>query len=86
MAQPELVCACGRLAADVLRVASEDGLLLVPLCEECNDAGIGTTEEQLELYGHFARRPLAVLPARDDRQPPLPLDELSDESTEQDVA
>lgn len=71
----EPVCACGRQAVDVLRVASEDGLLLVPVCEECSDSAAGAAEEQLELFGHIARRPLAVMPSRDDdRQPMLPLD------------
>jgi hypothetical protein len=30
----ERLCACGRQAVDVLRVASEDGLLLIPVCAE----------------------------------------------------
>jgi hypothetical protein len=67
------LCACGRDAIDVVRVASEDGLLLIPVCAECIEDP--TAGEQREFFGLSDRRPLAAMPARDDpQQPPLPLD------------
>ena len=87
MAQHERVCACGREAVDVLRVASEDGMLLVPVCEECSDSATCPAEEQLDLFGRFERRALAAMPSREAvRQPPLPLDELADVDKEHGAA
>jgi hypothetical protein len=87
MAEKEPVCACGRPAVDVLRIAGEDGLLLVPVCEECGDSATGAAEEQLDLFGRIERRPLAAMPSRDDdRQRPLPLDERLDIDEKHDAA
>lgn len=75
-AQP--LCACGRDAVDVMRVASDDGLLLLPVCAECAEDPAGG--EQRELFGRAERRPLTTMPARDDDpQQPLPLDDVDDE-------
>ena len=70
------VCSCGREAVEVLRVASEDGLLLIPVCAECVDDPLA---EQRGLFEHAQRRPLTAMPGRDnDRQLSLPLDDASD--------
>jgi hypothetical protein len=77
MTQHETVCACGRDAIDAVRVVSEDGLLLIPVCAECVDDPVA---EQSDLFDATPRRPLSAMPARDDaRQPPLPLDDATDE-------
>ena len=72
------LCACGRDAVDVIRVASDDGLLLVLVCAECaEDPASG---EQRELFGDAQRRPLTVMPARDDdAQRGLPLEDADEE-------
>ena len=75
----ESICACGREAVDVLRVASEDGLLLIPVCAECiEDPAVG---EQRELFGPDSRRPLTTMPSRedDDAQEQLPLGDASND-------
>jgi hypothetical protein len=70
------LCACGRDAIDVLRVASEDGVLLIPVCAECADDPV--VAEQREMFEPTQRRPLSAMPARDDaRQLSLPLDDVS---------
>jgi hypothetical protein len=74
-------CACGHDAIDEVRVATEDGLLLIPVCAECiSEVSDAAAAEQRELFGPSApRRPLATMPERDDdRQPPLPLGDLTD--------
>jgi hypothetical protein len=78
MATPERLCACGRDAIDVLRVASEDGVLLVPICAECAEDPL--SGDQGELFGPSPRRPLAAMPSRDvDFQQELPLGGTADE-------
>jgi hypothetical protein len=78
------VCACGRDAIDVVSVASDDGLLLIPVCAECiEDPAAG---EQQELFRLSDRRPLAAMPPRDDPQQPLPLADLTDADEEQGAA
>jgi hypothetical protein len=72
------LCACGRNAVEVVRVASDDGLLLVPVCAECAEDPV--SGEQRELVGGSERRPLTAMPARgDDRQQPLALDDVDEE-------
>ena len=53
-------CGCGRDAIDVVRIASEDGVLLMPVCSECIDDPIA---EQPELF-EPTRRPLRARPPR----------------------
>ena len=66
-------CACGREAVDLVLVASEDGVLLVPVCAECAEDPVGA--EQPDLFGTAARRPLTAMPPRDAHlQQQLPLD------------
>jgi hypothetical protein len=78
------LCACGRDAIDVMHVASEDGLLLIPVCAECIEVGDAAGVEQGELFGRDERRPLRAMPARDsDPQPPLPLDDVTDDDERQ---
>jgi hypothetical protein len=78
MTHPERLCACGRDAIDVLRVASEDGVLLIPLCAECPEDPL--TGDQGELFGPPQRRPLTAMPRRDaEIQQELPLDRAEDE-------
>jgi hypothetical protein len=77
MARSERVCACGRDAVDVLHLASEDGLLLIPVCAECADDPVAG--EQGELFGLSRRRPLSPMPARDDGgQASLPLEDAEE--------
>ena len=74
-------CACGLDAIDEVRVASEDGLLLVPVCADCiSELSDGVGVEQRDLVGPSEhRRPLTAMPARDDdRQPRLPLSDVTD--------
>jgi hypothetical protein len=78
------LCGCGRDAIDVMHVASEDGLLLIPVCAECIEVGDGVGAEQGELFGRDQRRPLRTMPARDgDPQPQLPLDPATDDEERQ---
>jgi hypothetical protein len=71
------LCACGRDPVDVLCVASEDGVLLVPVCAECAEDPV--VAEQREMFKPTQRRPLSAMPGRDeDRQLSLPLDDASD--------
>jgi hypothetical protein len=78
MTYPERLCACGREAIDVLRVASEDGVLLIPLCAECAEDPL--TGEQGELFGPPQRRPLTAMAQRAaEIQQELPLDSAADE-------
>ena len=73
------LCACGRDAIDVMHVASDDGLLLIPVCAECIEVGDAAGVEQGELFGRDPRRPLRAMPARDvDSQPQLPLGDVTD--------
>jgi hypothetical protein len=73
------LCACGRDAIDVMHVASEDGLLLIPVCAECIEVGDAAGGEQGELFGRAQRRPLSAMPARDgESQPQLPLGDVTD--------
>jgi hypothetical protein len=73
----ERVCACGRDAVDVLHLASEDGLLLIPVCGECADDPVAG--EQGELFGLPRRRPLSSMSARgDDAQAFLPLEDVEE--------
>ena len=75
---PRHLCACGRDAVDVMPVASEDGLLLVPSCAECAEDPLSA--EQRELFGRLERRPLTTMPARDDDpQQRLPVDDVDEE-------
>lgn len=69
------LCACGRDAVDVLRIASEDGLLLLPVCADCIEVGDTTGTEQRELFPPSERRrPLTSMPSRDENaQTSLPL-------------
>jgi hypothetical protein len=77
MARSERVCACGRDAVDVLHLASEDGLLLIPVCAECADDPVAG--EQGDLFGPSRRRPLTAMPPRDDdAQASLPLDDAQE--------
>jgi hypothetical protein len=74
-------CACGHDAIDVVRVASEDGLLLIPVCADCiSEVSDAAGEEQRDLFElSERRRPPTAMPARDDdRQPRLPLRDLTD--------
>jgi hypothetical protein len=74
-------CACGHDAIDEVRVASEDGLLLIPVCADCiGELSDGVGAEQRDLFGTSEyRRPLTAMPARDDdRQPTLPLSDVTD--------
>ena len=70
------VCACGRDALEVVRVASEDGLLLVAVCEDCLETGdYATPGSPLA-----DRRPLTPMASRTDDHDELPLaDATSDE-------
>jgi hypothetical protein len=78
------LCACGRDAIDVMQVASEDGLLLIPVCAECIEVGDAAGGEQGELFGRAQRRPLSAMPARDgESQPQLPLGDVTDVDGEQ---
>jgi hypothetical protein len=77
------LCTCGRDAIDVVSIASEDGLLLIPVCAECLDDPVA---EQRELFEPTQRRPLTATPARDPEQPPLPLDDVTDFDKEQGAA
>ena len=75
------LCGCGWQAVDVVRVVSEDEVLLVPMCGDCIEIG-DAGGEQGELFGSSTpRRPLSVMPAREDdrRQHELPLDDVGDE-------
>ena len=75
------LCGCGRKAVDIVRVASEDEVLLVPMCADCIEIGdVGS--EQDDLFGLPApRRPLSAMSAREEdrRQQELPLDDVGDE-------
>jgi hypothetical protein len=75
-----LRCACGHDAIDEVRVASEDGLLLIPVCADCISEVSDAGAEQRDLFGPAERRrPLAAMPAHnDDRQPQLPLSDVTD--------
>lgn len=78
MTPPERLCACGRDAIDVLRVASEDGILMIPLCAECAEDPLNA--DQGELFGTSLRRPLTAMPSRDAGvQQELRLDGTADE-------
>lgn len=78
MAQSERVCACGRNAVDVVQLASEDGLLLIPVCAECADDPVAA--EQGDRFSAPRRRPLTAMPARaDEAQASLPLEEDAEE-------
>jgi hypothetical protein len=81
------LCACGRDAVEVVRVATDDGVLLVPMCADCVEIG-DAGDAQGELFGRSGpRRPLAAMPPRDlDAQPPLPLDEAADVDEERGAA
>lgn len=74
----EPVCGCGRSAVDVVRVASEDGVLLIPVCAECTeDPTAGEHAEPARSAGP-PRRPPATMTARgedSDSQQRLPLDD-----------
>ena len=73
-------CACGRDATDVMHVATEDDVLLIPVCAECGEDP--TAGEQRELFGlaEPLRRPPAMMPPRDDdAQQSLPLHDATDE-------
>jgi hypothetical protein len=86
MAQPERVCACGRDSIDVVRVASEDGVLLIPVCAECIEDP--TAADQRELFERpEPRRPLTRMSARDeDPQSSLELDDDTDTDERRDIA
>ena len=86
MAQPERVCACGRDSIDVVRVASQDGVLLIPVCAECIEDP--TAGDQRELFERpDPRRPLTRMSARDeDPQSSLELDDDTDTDERRDVA
>ena len=75
------LCGCGRKAVDVLRVASEDEVLFVPMCADCIEIDeVGG--EQDDLFGRSApRRPRSAMPGREEdrRQQELPLDDVGDE-------
>lgn len=63
----------------MVQVASEDGVLLIPVCADCREDP--TADEQGELFGPAAapRKPLATMPSRaDDPQRHLPLGGLTD--------
>ena len=70
------ICACGRDAVEMVRVATDDGVLLVPMCADCVEIG-DVGDAQGELFGGAPpRRPLAAMPSREqDVQPSLPLDD-----------
>ena len=77
MIRGEAMCSCGRDAVEVIHVASEDGVLLIPVCADCGDDP--AAGEQRELFGHDPRRPLATMPPRDGRtQPSLPFEDFRD--------
>ena len=69
------VCRCGRDAVDVVSVAIEDDVLLLPMCAECLETG--DLGEQGDLFPpRVIRRPLSAMPSRDeDVQQQLPLDD-----------
>ncbi len=81
------ICACGRNAVEVVRVATDDGVLLVPMCAECVEIG-DAGGEQGELFGPSApRRPLSAMPPRDvDPQQSLPLGDEADIDEERGAA
>jgi|RhiMetdeSRZDD1v2_1073273.scaffolds.fasta_scaffold148437_2 hypothetical protein len=63
------LCACGRDALEIVRVASEDGLLLVAVCEDCLETG-----DYAAPGSPLAdRRPLTPMASRSDdpEEPPL---------------
>lgn len=87
MSHDERPCACGRAAIEVMPIATEDGLLLVPACADCIEAGDVAGAEQGDLWGRPQRRPLKSMRAReDDQQPPLPLGDASDIDEQQGAA
>ena len=75
------LCGCGRNAVDIVRVVSDDDVLLVPMCADCIEIGdVGS--EQDDLFGGSApRRPLSAMSGREEdrRQQELPLEDVSDE-------
>jgi len=75
------LCGCGRKAVDIVRVVSEDEVLLVPMCADCIEIG-DVASEQDDLFNPSApRRPLSAMPAREEdrRQQELPLENVGDE-------
>ena len=81
------LCGCGRDAIEAVQVASEDGVLLIPVCADCREDP--TAGEQGELFGAtaVARKPLATMPRRaDEAQRDLPLGDLSDVDEEEGAA
>ncbi|HXU90437.1 MAG TPA: hypothetical protein VFQ62_16405 [Methylomirabilota bacterium] len=75
------LCGCGRQAVDVVRVVSDDDVLLVPMCADCIEIGDGGAEQSELFTPAPPRRPLMAMPARDEdrRQQELPLDDVGDE-------
>jgi len=69
------VCACGRDALEVVRVASEDGLLLVAVCEDCLETG----DYAAPGSPLAERRPLTPMASRRNDPYELPLADASEE-------
>ena len=69
------VCACGRDALEVVRVASEDGLLLVAVCEDCLETG----DYAAPGSPLAERRPLTPMASRRNDPDELPLADASEE-------
>jgi hypothetical protein len=55
------LCACGQDAIDVLRVASDDGLLLIPVCADCIEVGDAELLLPLSVVGRLPQcRPATI--------------------------
>ena len=86
MTAPRL-CACGRRPPiGVVRVASEDGLLLLPVCADCADPDAEILDLHPAELEAFERRPLTAMPGREGHRDEELEDEIDESDEEHDAA